>query len=147
MDADLSLVDVHYSLVEARVARSMLDAHGIYAHAPSEFVAVSPHLMIAHGGLPLWVPASQAEDARLLLKAADDTDIGPPPPRRRVLEALSGAIVFMWSGIPPGPSQAGGHSQLPLLGPLACTLLAMVALTSEDLRILIFAALIWLGMI
>lgn len=140
-------MDVHYSLAEARVARSMLDAHGIYAHAPSEFVAVNPHLMIAHGGLPLWVPSSQAADARLLLKAGADTDIGAPPPRRRVLEALSGAIVWIWSGIPPGPSPAAGHSQLPLLGPLACVLLVLAVLMSEDLRILIFTVLIWFGLI
>ena len=132
MSASLTLVDVNFSLVEARVDASMLEAHGIFAHSPCEFVAVQPHLMMAHGGLPLWVPASQAEDARALLAAGAAADIGPPPPRRRVLEGLAGAILFLNAGVTTsGPADA--YSQLARTGPLALFLVALALLTAPEL--------------
>lgn len=54
MGGRLRLLTTCFSIVEARICVSKLDAYGVYALAPLQFVTVHPHLMIMHGGVPVW---------------------------------------------------------------------------------------------
>lgn len=109
MDDKLVTLTVYYSLIEARICVSMLEAHGIFALAPTELGNNAPHLMTALGGIPVMVIGRDYEVARALL-ADVETRAGsePPPPGKtflqRIWDATIGALVLLVTGLPPAPT-------------------------------------------
>lgn len=122
MSSRLELLTVCFSIVEARVGVSMLEAHGLIVLAPMEFVTVSPDYMIACGGIPVWVAGGDLADARELLAVVKAEPMESPPRRWRALEAVAGVIILS-HGVPPMPTPPDGRSQLKYTGPLAALLL------------------------
>lgn len=102
----------YYSVVEAKVCVSMLEAHGIYACAPMEFVSITSNYMTAHGGIQIAVVDTDYEIARMLLDAARELPVDQRPKRRRVSEGICGALILIAFGVAPAPTPAFGHSQL-----------------------------------
>lgn len=109
MDDRLVTLTVYYSLVEARICVSMLEAHGIFVLAPTELANDAPHLMTALGGIPVMVIGRDYEAAKALLADVETrADSEPPPPARpflqRIWEATVGALVLLVAGLPPAPT-------------------------------------------
>jgi hypothetical protein len=113
MDDRLVTLTVHYSLIEARICVSMLEAHGIFALAPTELANNAPHLMTALGGIPVMVIGRDYEAARALLADVETrAESEPPPPARPILrrlwDAMVGALVLLVvAGLPPRRPRPG----------------------------------------
>lgn len=122
MDDRLVTLTVYYSLIEARICVSMLEAHGIFALAPTELANNAPHLMTALGGIPVMVIGRDYEAARALLADVETrAESEPPPPARPILrrlwDAMVGALVLLVAGLPradppQGRAQAGWRGGL-----------------------------------
>ena len=114
-------------LTEAQIAASRLRAEGVSVLLQNEYWGTSDFIMsIAMGGFRLWTPASEAEEARLLiaeLRAAapppDPEGDGPaaPPDAPAAQVARTGVALFLamtFGGVAgflvAGPRRArGGH--------------------------------------
>lgn len=130
MQGGLVLLTVFHSLIEARVAVSKLEAYGVFACAPFEFVSVNPHLMTAHGGAKVFVRSADFAIARDLLSDTVAAAV-PPHPRRRWLEGLAG-LVLLTHSVPPMPAPPDGRSQLRYAGPLAIALIVVHTLAMPE---------------
>lgn len=144
MGGRLRLLTTCFSIVEARICVSKLDAYGVYALAPLQFVTVHPHLMIMHGGVPVWVLEQDLETAQALYAAIEDDD-ATDAPRRRVLEGISGALLVWFYGVPPGPSPAFGRSQLWFSGPAVIVTVLLLILISDPVMLILMAFLAGTG--
>jgi hypothetical protein len=115
-------------LTEAQIAASRLRAEGVSVLLQNEYWGTSDFIMsIAMGGFRLWTPASEAEEARLLiaeLRGAaapplDPEDAAPaaPPDAPAARVARTGVALFLamtFGGVAgflvAGPRRArGGH--------------------------------------
>ncbi len=115
-------------LTEAQIAASRLRAEGVSVLLQNEYWGTSDFMMsIAMGGFRLWAPASEAEEARLLiaeLRAAaapppdpDDDAPAAPPAAPAAQVARTGVALFLavtFGGVAgflvAGPRRArGGH--------------------------------------
>lgn len=132
MSAGLRLLTTYFSIIEARICLSKLDAYGVYALAPLAVVSVAPHWMTMHGGVPVWVFEQDLEAARALLAAVEEEGT-PKAPRRRILEGISGVLLIFFFGLPPGPSPAFARSQLWFSGTMAVVLALIAFLHASQL--------------
>ncbi|PRD43981.1 hypothetical protein C5748_09060 [Phyllobacterium phragmitis] len=109
MDRELVTVTVYYSLIEAKICVSMLQAHGIYAFAPTEVANNAPHMMIAFGGIPVMVIDSDYEAAKdLLADIREKADLPehpePKPAWKAALDIAAGVASTLFFGVPPAPT-------------------------------------------
>jgi hypothetical protein len=134
-------------LTEAQIAASRLRAEGMSVLLQNEYWGTSDFIMsIAMGGFRLWTPASEAEEARLLiaeLRAAvpppdpdeDAPAASPDAPAARV--ARTGAALFLamtFGGVAgflmagPRGARGGRHAVLAGVAMALATLCGLVGL-------------------
>lgn len=136
-------------LTEAQIAASRLRAEGMQVLLQNEYWGTSDFVMsIAMGGFRLWTPASEAEEARLLiaqLRAAvppppdpEDDDASVPPPEPPVAQAArTGAALFLavtFGGVAgflmagPRGARGGRHAVLAGVATVIAALCVLVGL-------------------
>lgn len=108
MASDLVTLTYYYSIIEAKICVSMLQAHGIYAFAPTEMAGNSSHYMAALGGIPIMVVQSDYEDAKALLddvkqKEETEGDFEKVSIWKTLLSDFFGIFTTLFFGIPPAP--------------------------------------------
>ena len=95
----LKTVWVFYDRSEAIVAKSMLDAHGLYATLPDWFhTANAWHLTVALHGIRLHVLDDDAGAAAELLKGVPD--YAPPPTRISIGNGLIALLCWSIASVP-----------------------------------------------
>lgn len=94
------------SAVEAQFAVDLLQDHGLQARVPDEELGgLVPGLLTWEGGPRLQVPVEQADDARRVLRLAEQSSEFPSPDHQDVsasgfdwLAVLAGALLFLLVG-------------------------------------------------
>jgi hypothetical protein len=104
-----------YSPAEADVLAATLRAYGFDVHAGSRAaISVMPDLLVALGGIPISVRASEWDDAVALMAEIDQGWTSPAPPFTDH-EAVSGAVSIGSTllGGPPMPRIEGDYAWRP----------------------------------
>ena len=99
-----------YSLPEAAALQCALRAYGIFALQPDYWTStVQPPWMVALGGIRIWVPESQWEDAIALLYEIDQGWARPPRiyAKEGWLNTLLAVLVLIFALVPPPPRARG----------------------------------------
>ncbi|MGH7004678.1 MAG: hypothetical protein ACREIP_12080 [Alphaproteobacteria bacterium] len=108
MQGKLVILTVYYSIIEARICVSMLQAYGIYAFAALELPGNAPHLMTTLGGIEVKVVDSDLEAAKALLADIEaKAELLEPHAEKSAwqiaLNAVAGAASTFFFGVPPAP--------------------------------------------
>ena len=90
---------------EAQVVASALRSSGMPVHVQGEAVGqMDVNLVYAMGGIRLWVPEDEAEDARAFINASrrQPSSLAPlPVPEATVRTALSFLLTFLTGSVVP----------------------------------------------
>jgi len=114
----LTCIHVSYSLPEAQIVASRLRAAGFEPLIQGgHHASVSPHYLVALGGIQILVPAQEAAPATELVSAAIASAGIPATPesegcwQQPVRNALLGVAAFLLTGLPFAPWRAAGPNE------------------------------------
>ena len=114
-DSGLFVIAHVYSPAEADVLTATLQAYGFTVYAGSRAaISVMPDLIVALGGIPICVPAHEADDAIALMGEIDEGWSEPAAPFDEN-RALNGAVSIGSTllGGPPMPRIEGEYAWRP----------------------------------
>lgn len=102
MTPNLTHIATAYSVSEAHIIQSMLRSYGIGAEAfDLHTVNLDPGLMIALGGIRIFVASEDAEDAKTLVWEGQQQAIPPRSYDKHPVKNGLWAIILTLMGAPP----------------------------------------------